>query len=497
MKQKVQLFLASIKQSMNPKIILRVMQGILVAAILATGFGIYLTVTSYMTMQKSASTLNNLAGYAKQKSAVSSPSFRTKLDAQHTLDDVIVLYGQSEAQIWATKKYYDALQQPYQHFLQYFLLPPLNIWKDKYTGKIDDTLVGKKFLSQNAYLDVNLISQWTDFFKNIGINSPKNDIKNITVGSVSEKDGGIFTMPITVSFVAETKRSFLLLVDKVSMTSNRANISLLNEFFYNIWAVLQEKQALTGASTITAAVTTSGSLDLASGALSGETSAGSGVAAIMTDAEIGEKIYRWAKNKDNTFITDDDINNAIQRTAWCEKGDGSECYFKFREKYRGIPEIAYTIGLQNSNKSKELRLFLSKMPPMINVKSFTFNKQSAASAQVSDWNIRWYAGNLVLDVYWKSMTAGDVAEIASYLWALCTKGAAMSPTVAVSQIDTIISQSESVAQISNEKSKELSDLKATLVSSNASYDNLPGFKKAVKLFEMYRMLSENKLCSVK
>lgn len=123
-------------------------------------------------------------------------------------------------------------------------MPPLNIWKDKYTGKIDDKLVGKKFLTENIYLDVNLISQWTDFFKNIGANSPKNDIKNIKVGTITEKDGGIFTMPIDVSFVAETKRSFLLLVDKVSMTSNRANLSLLNEFFYHLWGTLKEKQAL-------------------------------------------------------------------------------------------------------------------------------------------------------------------------------------------------------------------------------------------------------------
>jgi hypothetical protein len=39
-------------------------------------------------------------------------------------------------------------------------------------------------------------------------------------------------MPITVSFVANSKRAFLLLADKLSMTSNKENISLINEFFY-------------------------------------------------------------------------------------------------------------------------------------------------------------------------------------------------------------------------------------------------------------------------
>jgi len=39
-------------------------------------------------------------------------------------------------------------------------------------------------------------------------------------------------MPITVSFRANSKRAFLLLSDKLSMTSNKENISLINEFFY-------------------------------------------------------------------------------------------------------------------------------------------------------------------------------------------------------------------------------------------------------------------------
>ena len=29
----------------------------------------------------------------------------------------------------------------FENLLQYFLLPPLNIWKDKYTNEIDETLV--------------------------------------------------------------------------------------------------------------------------------------------------------------------------------------------------------------------------------------------------------------------------------------------------------------------------------------------------------------------
>lgn len=52
------------------------------------------------------------------------------------------------------------------------------------------------------------------------------------IGDFVEDEAGFFNMPITVSFVANSKRAFLLLVDKLSMTSNKEKISLINEFFY-------------------------------------------------------------------------------------------------------------------------------------------------------------------------------------------------------------------------------------------------------------------------
>jgi len=52
------------------------------------------------------------------------------------------------------------------------------------------------------------------------------------IGDFVEDDKGFFNMPITVSFVANSKRAFLLLADKLSITSNKENISLINEFFY-------------------------------------------------------------------------------------------------------------------------------------------------------------------------------------------------------------------------------------------------------------------------
>lgn len=54
----------------------------------------------------------------------------------------------------------------------------------------------------------------------------------MNIGDFAEDETGFFSMPITVSFVANSKRAFLLLADKLSITSNKENVSLINEFFY-------------------------------------------------------------------------------------------------------------------------------------------------------------------------------------------------------------------------------------------------------------------------
>jgi len=60
------------------------------------------------------------------------------------------------------------------------------------------------------------------------------------IGDFVEDDKGFFSMPITVSFIANSKRAFLLLADKLSITSNKENISLINEFFYYLRAEIKK-----------------------------------------------------------------------------------------------------------------------------------------------------------------------------------------------------------------------------------------------------------------
>lgn len=435
-------------------LILHMAIGVVSVAILVAW---YFLVSYYLWLQKKSGALDQLTFYPEiKKNLQVSNWFPQDQNGATTIREVAELYTNKTAQYKQVEEYSRGMQQPFENLLQYFLLPPLNIWKDKYTNEIDETLVWQKFLKDNNYLDVNLISQWTDFFKNIGVDSLKNDIKSINVGSVSEGSNGTFSIWIDVSFSAQTKRSFLLFIDKVSITSNKENVSLMNSFFFNLWNVLKEKHNTTN------------------------------------DVEVWKKINAWVfdseasdPNKKNKYIVSADIVNAIKRTANCEEGmKMSTCYYMFREKMRAVPPFAYTLGAESSNKENELRTFLQNLPPMMNVKSFVFQKQDDGS----------YDGQISVEAYWKSMSDGEVQQIAAFLGSKCANNLVLSPSVAISQLDEVIKQASSISQISNEKSKDLAELRDAFDAISKKYDSLPGFQKTVQLFSIYRMLSENNMC---
>jgi len=456
-------------------------QALVVLSIAWVAYGVYITLNAYTTLQKKTITLSYLANYQDAKSSIRGSvgsansdqknQFIKDLQSKETIYDVIKLNAYAEWQHIQTKKYFDSIQYPYVHLLQYFLLPPMNIWKNRFTGKIDDTLVWQKYLQWNEYLDVNLIAKWTDFFKDIGRDSPKNEIKNIQISDVQETDGGVFMIPISLSFVAETKRSFLLLVDKLSVTSNRENLGLMNEFFSHLWAVLKEKDPTM--------IGTGGNAPTFTGNI---------------DEYIGASIYKWVIDPNSKYITEQDVFNTIRRAANCESDPADACLFKFRQKMRSIPLIAYTIGAANTNKVTELRLFLNNLPPLMNVKQFTFTRKSATANKDGNKVYEW---NLTVEAYGKSMTPTEVDQIAVYLWWICTDNIPLSPAVALWQLEKTIKQATQITQISNEKSKQLNDLRKAIEDINLTYSTLGWFKRTIKLFEVYRMLFDNRLCSRK
>jgi hypothetical protein len=116
--------------------------------------------------------------------------------------------------------------------MRHIYTPSLNIRSDPYTHVIKTNLLGEAYIKANPFGDIRLIEQWTTFFKDMGSADIYNTISDITVGKIQPDQNGFFRIPITVQFETQDRRGFLLLANKLSMTSYTENISLINEFMY-------------------------------------------------------------------------------------------------------------------------------------------------------------------------------------------------------------------------------------------------------------------------
>lgn len=415
----------------------------------------------FVLLNKKSNTLTQLSNYNIQNLKASA---LTKDAVQNASDikDVITLQQDTLAEKLSSIEYFSKLQTPYQNFLQYILFPSMNIWKDRYTNTIDTSIVGQSYLEKNPYMDNNLISHWTDFFRDIGRNTQYNEINDITIGRLVENANGSFTLPIDVSFSSSNKRSFLMLVDKLSITSNRGNISLINEFMYNLWEqIKQEKQAeLTGG--------------------------------VNVDQYIGQGIYGWLYN-DAAFVSEDSVDKAVLQTVGCTDNNLSFCFFKFREKFRSIPLIAYTLGFPGNNNATQLKAFLQYLPPVINVKQFSFQKKTGTLG-----NADQYVGHIQIDVFGRAISPQELDEISAAIGKQCFVAKnPMTPATALQYLQSNTKQFGTIARLSNEKSKDLTDLSVLFNKINLEYNGLPRYKQVVKLFELYRMLDDAGLCSAK
>lgn len=283
-----------------------------ISLLLAVGL-VALGVRDFIVLNEKSSTLADLSYYNVQ--VLKTNNF-TKEAMQNVTDikNVITLQQDALSEKESSIAYFTKLQTPYEYFLQYILFPSMNIRKDRYANTIDTTIIGQSYLQKNPYMDNNLISHWTDFFRDIGKNTQYNEINDISIGKLTENLNGSFTLPINVSFSSSNKRSFLMLVDKLSITSNRGNISLINELLYNLWDQVEKD--------MTAEL--SGSAD--------------------KNQAIGKGMYDWLYGTNAThFITETEVDKAVMQTVECSDANQDFCYFKFREKFRSIPLLAYTL----------------------------------------------------------------------------------------------------------------------------------------------------------
>jgi len=374
----------------------------------------------------------------------------------------------------------------YNMFLRHIYLPSLNLWKDPFTQAIDPTIMGLKYLESDPFQDIPLIQYRSDFFRNVWEGVEFNEITSIKVGEISDVDGEHFIVPVDISFSSPDKRSFLLLVNKLSMTSNANNVSLLNEFFFyliknikelksdEILQLREKYQAL----------------------FSGE------VEERDDDTIIGYHLYQWIKKDwENVLIDDQLLDVTIRDNILCdETRKDTECFYSFREKYRDIPYLAYTIGLLwHEGKTNSFEDFLKNLSPIITVLSFTFEK--VKSSDIFSDASQVYQGSITLNAYGRSMSSSDVGEISDTLGGLCfgeEDGRPLqqiTPQVGLQRIEDSILQLGSSLQLSN-IINDLEELLQIFIAIQNQYSSLSHYQQSIKLFEIFRMLKDANLCTI-
>lgn len=494
---------------------------------------------------------------------------------------------------------FQKLQAPYNYFLQFIYLPPLNIWQDPFTKDIDTNLMWDRFLTKNPYVDTNQINKWSDFFRNIWQNFVYNDITNIMIKPISlDSTKGYFKIPIEVSFQSPDRRSFLMLINKLSITSNKRNVSLINEFTYNLWSVLKQNnpgffvtQTWTNLSwdqvdsfiwemfyrTIIEekqiykleevswyywfqidnnwkaykVIINKSLLDQNLSALSSnafkemnykqymeynrnwislEKIAGKWwfVAKIidwrmnswidLNDTVLLKKILFFNSNKlfmslnnwiivyikynsqDDTiklyyaldtvfysFVTNDIINKTIRISASCDDTE-KNCNFKFRDKFRDINQLAYELWNDSNNKVVNLVSFYKSIPPIINVVKFIFRE---SDKKFVEDNAAKYLWEIWIEVLWKSIPDEDVINIQKTLWKKCFwTDEQLTPELISTKVSQEFSKISAKSSNANDLAnfKEIQEIVELVIKDYKTFDN---YKKIIKIFELYRVISEN------
>ncbi len=442
-------------------------------AIIAVLFMMYMitkTIINVRTLNNEANELYNL-NYFNIKILENNDYTKEDTKWMKTLNELITYETELWDEIQRYNGYLSDLQNPYSNFMKHILIPQLNIWKDPFIWDIDTSIVWAKFLEKNAYDDIKLIQKWSNFFKNVWNNNEFNQIEDIVIWDIVEEEE-FFHIPITIKFIANSKRSFLLLVEKLSVTSNQTNISLINEFMYNL-----RKNIKTDRKENIETLKTRYNQDF------------------DEDKIIGYHLYQWIlEDKNNILIDDKIISNTIKDTVICNDESDKHCYYKFREKYRSIPSLAYTVWIESNNKkTQDFKSFFQELPPIITINKFTFDRNMEQS--ISNYENIQYKWEIQIDVYGQWVSDAEVSQIAKLLWEQCL-WLELSPSEALKRIDTTLINIWNITQINTSNTSNLRELQSIIEKIESNYQELTNYKKTIKLFEIYRMLQDWNLCEI-
>ncbi len=369
------------------------------------------------------------------------------------------------------EEYLQDIQAPYENFLKYIFLPSLNIWKDPFVWDIQDDLFWVKYLESNPYNDIDLIDKRSNFIKDVWTNNEYNEINSIEVWEINEV-GDDFYIPIKVSYTSNSYRSFLLLVEKLSITSNQKSISLINELIYNIRWLIKSDNASQVA-------------DLQER-----------YPDFSQDKAIWYDLYQrvMLDSHETSLINDTIIDKAIKQVAQCWNESVEYCYYKFRNKYRNLPSLAYSIWLEsNWEKTENLRNFLKDLPQIIKIVNFTYDGEE--KTDMTNYSTKQYKWRIEFRIYWDGLYEDEVVEIQKLLWNKCL-WKDLTPESALEQIEWKLVNLWNNTNIDTYSTIRLMELQNLIWNIWKTFESLSNYKKVIKTFEMYRMLNEWNICNI-
>ncbi|GHW02814.1 hypothetical protein AGMMS50249_6000 [candidate division SR1 bacterium] len=491
-------FLLSKQLIMTKKnsVITAVTAGIMLLGTLGFGYYVY---TENDTLNKKSPDLAQLSKLGRVNVSQDMqnqfiPYLTEDISSVNTIHELLQVKQSINNKLNDYKKLFVEQTNYYEYFLNNLYLPTLNIWKDPYTQQIDISIIGQKYLDTDPFQDMFLIQYWSDFFRNVGNGNEYNEISEITIGDMSDIDADHFIVPVTLRFRAPDKRSFLLLVNKLSITSSTTNLSLLNEFFYYMVKNIEDMKAdemLIEKQKFQEQF------------LPNETGEN------LDDLIPNEKIigYTIRQRLDSTgdisLINDEVLDATIVNSANCDALTLT-CLYNFREKYRNFPSLVYTMGMDQRGsitKTEYFKEFLSELAPIIAVKDFTFQKVKVN--KTLDSSVGAYDGSVTFNAYGRSIPSADVDEIAQALGIQCfgTKDEAGNITASPLSIEDAISKiQDNLARIgdnlqSADTVNQFEELNSIFTQMSKDYPRLNNYHKIIKLFELYRMLKDGNICS--
>jgi len=192
----------------------------------------------------------------------------------------------------------------------------------------------------------------------------------------------------------------------------------------------------------------------------------------------------------NTLIDDNIIDKTIKSIISCNNETDEVCYYKFRERYRNIPTFGYLLGTDfGTNGAENLKRFMLQLPPIFSIQSFEFDK--IKSPTISDAANSKYQGKVTIVVYGRSASTQEVDQIAQALGSKCLgEKKPLTTQDGLTMIQSAIMKLSDVNKIDKSYGDNLRELKTLIEQLDKDFPTLSNYKKTIKLFELYRMLSD-------